>query len=146
MNVVVDWEAAGAWRDHVQAFAMVESSGDPDIKPSDDRQARGLLGMHPAQFRTYYGKVEQFAASVKDTWETSDIKTCAAFLEIEVPRLSKEFGINVGLDLAVQAWNKGVEAVEGGVRNLDYLDKWTRFFQGIRSGKLVILIPKGGWV
>lgn len=121
----IDYSAARDWAAHVQALAMVESGGSPNVGYSDGGRARGLLGQHPCFFQEYYGN-PAFPASVTDTWWEADIKAAAAFLEHWVPILQ--------LDLAIQAFNLGVSAVKDGERNVDYLAKWAGFFQRIRGG------------
>lgn len=106
---------AGEWSIQVHALAMCESSGNPAVPPSDNGQARGLLGIHPSFFVQWYGR-GSFPATTADTWDDADIKCAGSYLEHEVPR--------IGIDGAVQAWNEGVGFWGQGRRDPAYLAKY----------------------
>jgi hypothetical protein len=128
----IDYSIAGAWADHVHALAMVETGGNPDAPDGDGGRAKGLLQIHPADFVQYCGRCKLFPLLVGYDWTQAQIICCASYLEIEVPQF-EELSPRNGLDLAIQGWNKGVAAIRSGIRNQTYLDKWTDFFQKIRS-------------
>jgi hypothetical protein len=125
IRAVIDYSPAQEFIAEVQAFAIIES-GEQAQKIGDGGQAFGLLQMHPATFKRYYGAQTRFAASVRDTWVQAQIKACAAFLlahdwRNEPPQQR---------DLIVQAWNLGEAAVFlQGHRNPDYLARWRAAYE-----------------
>ena len=117
------YELAGEYADVVRALAIVESGEQPNAV-GDNGQARGLLQLHPSQFRQYYGASATFLADVHDTWVEADIKCCAAYLDK---------WNNISLDLRVQGWNLGINAVVEGKRNPEYLAKVDAALNRIRG-------------
>jgi hypothetical protein len=124
--MTVDYLIAGVWALHVQALAMNESSGSPNVGYSDGGQARGLLGQHPAFHHDWYGQYpELFPVSDADTWWEADIKAAASFLTHYIPA--------IGLDLTIQAYQAGVNAVRNGARNPKYLADWDAAFNKLKG-------------
>jgi hypothetical protein len=117
---MIDYSMAGLWATHVRALAIIESAEDIG-RFGDGCQAANILQQHPAFFMQWYRDVR-----MDDTWHGAQIKAAAAFLQHYVDKL--------GLDLTIQAYNLGVEAVEQGKRNVDYLARWSDAFQRIRGG------------
>jgi hypothetical protein len=119
-HVAINYSVAVEFADAIRAFAIIES-GENEHQVGDGGQAYGLLQMHPATFKRYYGSQTRFAAGVRDTWTEAQIKACAAFLlahqwrEASAPER----------DLIVMAWNLGEAAVFiDRRRNDEYLERW----------------------
>lgn len=133
----INWTLAGPWSDHVQALALTEHFGHDITEDcaygrcphgdNDGGRAVGLLQCHYPYIKTWYEGAGDFACAVDDTVADAQIKAAAAFLNHNVPLIQ--------LDLTIQAQNLGVYAVmHEGKRNVDYLAKWTGFYQRIRGG------------
>jgi hypothetical protein len=117
---VIDYSAALEFAKEVRAFAVIES-GESEIKIGDGGQSFGILQMHPATFKRYYGCQSRFAQNVSDTWTQAQIKSCAAFLQALAWTASSPHQ----RDLIVQAWNLGEAGVFiDGRRNPQYLARW----------------------
>lgn len=116
----INYSSAGPWAEHVRALAVIESGEDVG-RIGDGGRAFGLLQQHPAFVMQWYRSVD-----VTDTWWNAQIKAAAAFLAHYVNA--------IGLDLTIQAYNRGVAAIENGERNADYLARWTDAYQRIRGG------------
>jgi Transglycosylase SLT domain len=114
------YQIAGPYAREVRAFAIVES-GEQPYPIGDNGEAFGLLQIHPANFKQFYGSRASWPASVLDTWLMAEIKNCAAFLDQE----HYEGSTQPVRNLIIQAWNLGVNAVfNQGKRNPEYLAKW----------------------
>jgi len=121
----LDYSIAHEFADAVRAFAMIESRENPTAT-GDEGLAFGLLQMHSATFKRYYGCETRFAAEVHDSWHTAQIKCCAAFLHAH----GWSTATQEQRELIVQAWNIG----EAGVflekkRNPEYLSRWLEAFR-----------------
>jgi hypothetical protein len=117
---MTDYSPALEFADLVRAFAIIES-GESDTKIGDGGQSFGILQMHPATFKRYYGCQSRFGQTLSDTWTEAQIKCCAAFLQVH------EWGraTPAQRDLIVQAWNLGEAGVFiDGRRNPQYLARW----------------------
>jgi hypothetical protein len=117
---MIDYSSALELKDAVRAFAIIES-GENERCIGDDGMAYGVLQMHPATFKRYYGCQTRFAAGLHDTWTEAQIKSCAAFLT------AHKWGSasSSQRDLIVQAWNIGEAGVFiEGRRNPQYLQRW----------------------
>jgi len=126
---VIDYSPAAEFADEVRVFAIVESN-ESEAKVGDAGQSFGLLQMHPATFKRYYGAQIRFAQNVRDTWTEAQIKACAAFLLAHAWRL----GSQSDRDLIVQAWNLGEAAVYiEGRRNPAYLARWLAAYQRVKG-------------
>jgi hypothetical protein len=124
---VLDYSVGREFADAVRAFAMIES-GENTQAGGDGGRAFGLLQMHPATFKRYYGCHMRFAPALNDTWEDAQIKCCAAFLAVhrwgEASQDQR--------DLIVQAWNIGEAGVfVDGKRNPEYLARWLEAYEKI---------------
>jgi hypothetical protein len=124
---VIDYSTAADLADEVRAFAVIES-GEDEHAVGDGGQAFGLLQMHPATFKRYYGLT--FPADVRDTWTEAQIKACAGFLSlhnwIHMPQAMR--------DLIVMSWNLGESAVfVHGKRNPEYLARWLATYDQIKK-------------
>jgi hypothetical protein len=131
---VIDYSSAAELADAVRAFAMIESAEDGRCV-GDDGCAFGLLQMHPATFKRYYGCVSgRFEPDVGDTWTTAQIKACAAHLYAHRwGSASQEMR-----ELVVQAWNLGESAVFlKKERNLQYLKRWQEAYAQITERRAV---------
>ena len=127
---MIDYSAAGEFIQEVRAFAMIESAENPH-QVGDGGRAYGLLQMHPATFKRYYGCQSRWAASVSDTWSRAFIKACAAFLNAHNWRAADE----ATRHLIVQAWNLGEAGVFiDGQRNPDYLTRWLEAYEKTQQG------------
>ena len=123
----IDYSPAAELAQVVRAFAIIESN-ENERAVGDGGMAYGLLQMHPATFKRYYGAQMRFAPNVRDTWTQAQIKACAAFL------LAHQWGreSTPQRDLIVQAWNLGESAVFiDGRRNEEYLSRWLAAYQKI---------------
>jgi hypothetical protein len=121
---MIDYSAALEFHLEVRAFAIIES-GEQLNRVGDSGRAHGILQMHPATFKRYYGCQTRFAASVSDTWTEAYIKSCAAFLAAHDWTKADESLRR----LIVQAWNLGEAAVFiEGRRNPEYLARWLEAF------------------
>jgi hypothetical protein len=127
---MIDYTAAVEFADVVRAFAIIESDEDPN-KLGDGGRAYGLLQMHPATFKRYYGAQMRFAPNNRDSWTEAQIKACAAFLSAHAWRSAGQHE----RDLIVQAWNLGEAAVFlEKRRNPDYLARWLQAYDGLTTG------------
>jgi hypothetical protein len=125
----IDYFSAQELADEVRAFAMIES-GEREHQLGDGGRAFGLLQMHPATFRRYYGMQMRFAPHVADTWTKAYIKACAAFLSMRGWRNASQ----AERDLIVQAWNLGEKAVFAeGRRNPEYLTRWLEAYDKVKK-------------
>jgi hypothetical protein len=123
--MAIDYSPAASFADEVRAFAIVESGEDP-WKIGDAGRGFGLLQMHPATFRRYYGAQMRFAPTISDTWIAAEIKACAAFLLAHGWAAASEGERG----LIVQAWNLGERAVFiERRRNEEYLARWLAAYQ-----------------
>jgi len=125
----IDYSGANELAQVVRAFAIIES-GEKESAVGDGGQAFGLLQMHPATFKRYYGAQMRFAPNVRDTWAVAQIKACAAFLSAHqwasAPQPTR--------DLIVQAWNLGEAAVFlKGRRNEKYLARWLDAYEKLNK-------------
>jgi len=139
---MIDYSPAAELADFVRAFAIIESHETDSLvddyygrsmRLGDDGQALGLLQMHPASFKRYYGCVSgRFEPEVSDTWTAAQIKACAAYLYAH-----KWGGASQDMrDLVVQGWNLGESAVFlKGKRNPEYLRRWREAYKRITEGK-----------
>ncbi|MFZ1975785.1 MAG: transglycosylase SLT domain-containing protein [Candidatus Acidiferrales bacterium] len=109
-----DYSLAGAHADVVHALAIIESNESVSAI-GDGGRAFGLLQQHPSFFKEYYGRAVAFPQSVEHTWPEAQIVAAASFFEMNE---------QMGLDLIVQAYNLGVEAVRNGQRNPAYLSQF----------------------
>ena len=126
---MIDYTAAHDLTDEVRAFAMIESAENPH-QVGDSGQAYGLLQMHPATFKRYYGAQMRFAPHVADTWTEAFIKACAAFLSAH----SWHNASREERDKIVQAWNLGEAAVFiEGRQNPEYLARWLDAYEKIKA-------------
>ena len=117
---VIDYSPALEFAEPVRAFAIVESN-ESETKIGDGGQSFGILQMHPATFKRYYGCQSRFAANLSDTWTQAQIRSCAAFLQAHSWTTSSQSIRN----LIVQAWNLGEAGVFiDGRRNPEYLARW----------------------
>lgn len=134
---MIDYTIAEEYADCVHALALTEHWGHEltqnciygqcPFGDNDGGQAFGLLQMHSATFKQYYGCCVRFAPSVTDTWAEAQIKACAGFLHLYY---------RDSMDLRIQAWNKGIHAVvDLGLRNPDYLAKYTEALNKVRGIK-----------
>jgi len=122
-TAMIDYSPAQNYADIVRALAIVESQEQPNAV-GDNGQARGLLQIHPAQFRQYYGASATFLADIHDTWIEADIKCCAAYLDK---------WDNISLDLRIMGWNLGINAVVEGKRNPEYLAKFDAAYNQVKG-------------
>jgi hypothetical protein len=127
--VPINYSAAAELADEVRAFAIIES-GEDEYRIGDMGDAFGLLQMHPATFKRYYGAQVRFAANNLDTWTEAQIKACASFLLSHAWRSASQSE----RDLIVQAWNLG----EAGVfierkRNPEYLARWLEAYDRVKG-------------
>jgi hypothetical protein len=130
-KTMIDYSPAHELADVVRAFAIIESD-ETEHKIGDGGQAYGLLQMHPAMFKRYYGAQMRFSPDVKDTWTTAQIKACAAFLSAH----GWGHASQPDRDLVVQAWNLGESAVFiHGHRNPEYLDRWLEAWKRVAKEK-----------
>ena len=121
---MVDYSLAEEYSDCVHALAIVESNENP-FAWGDDGKAFGLLQMHSATFKQYYGLSIRFPPSPSDTVTEAQIKACAGFLDV----YHRE-----SMDLRVQAWNLGVhEVFDEGKRNPEYLKRYTEALNKVRA-------------
>lgn len=126
---MIDYSAAVEFADEVRAFAIVESN-ESETATGDGGESFGLLQMHPATFKRYYGAQMRFAPNLSDTWTRAQIKACAAFLAAH----GWTGASPDERDLIVQAWNLG----EVGVfidcrRNPEYLARWLAAYDAIKG-------------
>jgi hypothetical protein len=120
IRAAIDYSIAVEFADAVRAFAIVESNENP-AQIGDGGQSFGILQMHPATFKRYYGCQTRFAQNLSDTWTQAQIKCCAAFLLA----LAWTTSGPAQRDLIVQAWNLGEAGVFiDGRRNPEYLARW----------------------
>jgi hypothetical protein len=127
---MIDYSSAGELAEAVRAFAIIESRENP-LATGDEGLAFGLLQMHPAMFKRYYGCQTRFAAEVRDSWRTAQIKACAAFLSAHKWGSASQSQ----RDLIVQAWNIGEAGVFiEGRRNPEYLKRWQEAYAKVRAG------------
>jgi len=127
----IDYSPAVEFAREVRAFAMVESDED-EARIGDGGRSFGLLQMHPATFKRFYGSQMRFAATVSDTWTQAQIKACAAYLAVRGWRTASP----EERDLIVQAWNLGERAVfVEGRRNPEYLARWRDAYQQLKGDK-----------
>lgn len=125
----IDYSVAAEFAREVRAFAMIES-GENEMAVGDNGQAFGIVQMHPATFKRYYGSNKRFPQSNSDTWTQAQIKCNAAFLAFHGWTLAPQ----ADRDLIVQAWNLGETAVYiDGRRNPEYLVRWLEAYAQIRS-------------
>ena len=128
-GVATDYSPAVEFADEVRAFAIVESA-ENESKIGDGGRAFGLLQMHPATFKRYYGAQMRFAQTVGDTWTQGQIKACAAFLLAHSWRSAGQ----AERALIVQAWNLGETGVfVQGRRNADYLARWLAAYDQVKG-------------
>lgn len=121
---MIDYSIAEEYSDCVHALAIVESN-ENFFAVGDGGQAFGILQIHPATFKYYYGLAIRFPALETDTWLEAEIKTCAGFLEL----YHRE-----SMDLRIQAWNLGAHAVfDEGKRNPEYLKRYTEALNKVRA-------------
>jgi len=114
--MAIDYSSAGRWAQVVRALAMGESNEDVGLM-GDGGRAFGILQQHSAFFVEWYGRYPQiYPIDVADTVWVAQIKAAASFLEHYVPAM--------GLDLAVESYNQGVEAIRSGKRVPDYLARF----------------------
>jgi hypothetical protein len=133
-----DTSIAGRWADQVHALILTEHWGHV-VEPAclwrcpfgsnDGGRAFGILQQHPDFFRDYYREsggapLAKFLASVDDTWTVAQIKAAATFLELND---------TLPLDLEVQAYNQGLQAVRNGVRAPVYLDRFNQNLAKLRQ-------------
>ena len=124
---MIDYSAAAEFAAPVRAFAIVESNENP-VLIGDGGRGFGLLQMHPATFKRYYGAQMRFAPLVNDSWVQAEIKACAAFLLAHSWSTSSQ----PERDLIVQAWNLGEAGVYiDGRRNPQYLARWQAAYASI---------------
>lgn len=127
--VVIDYSPAYDLADEVHAFAMVESN-ENEHQVGDGGCAYGLLQMHPATFKRFYGSQMRYAPNNRDTWTEAQIKTCASFLAAHAWRGASQNE----RDLIVQAWNLGEAGVFiEGRRNPEYLARWLAAYDEIKK-------------
>jgi hypothetical protein len=127
---VIDYSPAAEFADEVRAFAIIESGEDEYAVGGDAGQSYGLLQMHPATFKRYYGCQSRFAPNLNDTWTRAQIKSCAAFLAA----LGWTGATQNQRDLIVQAWNLGEAGVFiDGRRNPEYLARWVAAYDEIKG-------------
>lgn len=117
----VNFAIAGDHADIVHSLAIIESNENP-AAVGDGGRAFGLLQQHPAFFTEFYMAVPDVA----DDWPTAQIRAATEFFDKWLDRL--------GLDLAVQAYNRGIEAIKRGQRNPEYLARFSNAYQHVRSG------------
>jgi hypothetical protein len=128
---MIDYSPAAEFACEVRAFAIVESA-ETEFQIADDGSAFGLLQMHPATFKRYYGVQMRFAQNVNDTWTQAQIKACAAFLLAHGWRDASLADRN----LVVQAWNLGEAGVYiEGRRNPDYLARWLEAYDKVKAAE-----------
>ena len=120
-----NYAAAGQYAQWVRALAIIESN-EQSGKIGDGGRAFGLLQQHPAFVTGYLLPVDEFAVAVDDDWDTAQIKAAARFFMVWE---------HLGLDLAVQAYNKGAMAVIKGERNPEYLQRFHDALNKVRGGK-----------
>lgn len=101
---------------YVHAHFIIEGNENL-LAVGDGGCALGPGQMHPSFFAQYYGHATRFSVSVSDTWERAWVKTAAAFYDRNLTMLGS-------LDLTVQAYQEGVQAVLNGARNPEYLARW----------------------
>lgn len=123
---MINYSLAQTYAEYVRALAIIESGENPNLI-GDNGRAWGLLQQHPAFFVEYYGRAKGFPASPNHTWIEAQIVAAASFFAIELSHLP--------LDLAVQAYNLGMEAVLRGERAPDYLRRFTDALNRIRGEK-----------
>ena len=125
----IDYSSAAEFADEVRAFAIIES-GENEYAIGDGGQSFGLLQMHPATFKRYYGVQMRFAQNLSDTWTRAQIKSCAAFLAAH----GWSGASQDERDLIVQAWNLGEAGVFiDGRRNPEYLARWLAAYDQIKG-------------
>jgi hypothetical protein len=125
----IDYSAAHELADEVRAFAIIESGENP-YKVGDDGCAYGLLQMHAATFKRYYGSLMRFAPNVADSWSTAQIKACAAYLASHGWRGASQ----EQRDVIVQGWNLGERGVfVEGRRNPEYLARWLEAYETVKA-------------
>ena len=118
----IDYSAAHDLAYEVRAFAIIESR-EKEHQVGESGRTYGLLHMHPATFKHYYGAQMRFAPHVNDTWTEAQIKACAAFLAAQSER-----------DLISQAWNLSEAAVFlEHRRNPEYLERWRDVYDKVRG-------------
>ena len=128
---MIEYSGAAEFADEVHAFALVESN-ENEARIGDGGRAFGLLQMHPASFKRYYGAQTRFAQNVGDSWTEAQIKACAAFLLAHNWRAAAPGE----RDLIVQAWNLGEAGVYiDGRRNPDYLARWLTAYAKVQGKK-----------
>jgi hypothetical protein len=128
---VIDYSVAEELAEVVRALAIAESGENPH-QVGDGGRAYGLLQMHPATFKRYYGTYPQgrFAPAVSDTWAAAEIKACAAFLEWH----GYDADGQEQKDLIIQAWNLGEAAVFlEHRRNAMYLRRFLAALERVRG-------------
>jgi hypothetical protein len=124
----IDYGAAADFGHEVRAFAIIES-GEGENQLGDAGQSFGLLQMHPATFRRFYGSQMRFAPHPGDTWTQAQIKACASFLSVRGWHTATESE----RELIVQAWNLGEHAVYvEGRRNSEYLARWLAAYDDVK--------------
>ena len=122
MNI---FSIAGVFEDQVHALAIIESNEDPHAWGDGDR-AVGILQQHPAFFAQYYGHAKAFPGSASHTVTQAEIVAAATFFAQWID--------NIKQDGTVSAYNTGITAYFKGVRNDDYVARWGKAFQDVRSG------------
>lgn len=116
---MIDYSAAGPWKNYVRALAIIETGENPNAPPSDDGKAYGILRQHPAFIMDYWQSEGPYAVK-DDTMTVAQIKAAACFFERHLHPL--------GLDLCVQAYNVGLAGVQEGRRNLQYLENFKKAY------------------
>lgn len=115
------YQVAGEFADHVHALALIESNENP-AAIGDDGRAFGILQTHPDFYDDWC------CAQIGDDWPTAQIRAVGRFLASYEPI--------IGLDLAVQAFHLGVDAVRRqGKRDAQYLVRFSEALQKIRGTK-----------
>ena len=109
----------------MRIIAQIESSGNAK-SIGDNGQALGLYQLHKGVIMDY-NRITRSDVKFGDRSDPAISKRVAVwYMETEIPRLLRYYGLKTDLNAKLTAWNMGVGAVKQGKRATGYINKYNR--------------------